>query len=92
MHSAFNGADAVGVTMNTFVISVVPLKSDVEHLTFVFIFVVSNFAKQSFFRLIEMLDEVDNAALVLEGHVLGLASALILENNFKSTIQEGHGL
>jgi len=39
-----------------------------------------------------VLHEVDNAALVLEGHILGLAGALIFENNFETAIQEGHCL
>ena len=92
MHSAFDGADAVGVAMNTFVVSGVPLHRDVEHLPFVFIFVVSNLAEQSFLRSVQVLHEVDNAALVLERHVLRLAGALIFEHNFETTVQEGHCL
>ena len=92
MHTAFDGADAIGVTVNTFVISGVPLNCNIKHLAIVFVFVVSNLAEQSFFRSVEMLHEVDDATFVLEGHILGLAGALIFEHNFKTAIQEGHRL
>ena len=78
--------------MNTLVVSSVPLHRDVEHLAVVFVFVISNFAEQGFLRSVQVLHEVDNAALVLESHILRLAGAFVFEHNFETTIQEGHCL
>ena len=39
-----------------------------------------------------MLDEVNDAALVLEGDLLLFARTLIFENDLKTFVEEGHGL
>ena len=82
MHATFNSADSVGVPVNSFVIPGVPLDSDVQHLPIVFFFVVGDLGEQCILGLIEMLNEVNNPALVLEGDVLDFADTFILENNF----------
>ena len=68
--------------MNSFVVSGIPLDGDVQHLPIVFFFVVGDLGEQCILGLIEMLDEVNNSTLVLEGDVLDFADTFILENNF----------
>ena len=94
MHSALSGGNTVGVSVDAFVISVVPLHGDIKlhAFFFVFIFECSNFCEQRFFRMVEVLHEVDNAALVLERDCLFATNALVSENNFKALIKKGHGL
>ena len=94
MHSAFSGGNTVGVAVDAFVISVVPLHGDIKlhAFFFVFIFECSNFCEQRFFRMVEVLHEVDNATLVLERDCLFATNALVSENNFKALIKKGHGL
>ena len=94
MHSAFSGGNTVGVSVDAFVISVVPLHGDIKlhAFFFVFIFECSNFCEQRLFRMVEVLYEVDDAALVLERDCLFTAFAFISENNFKALIKKGHGL
>ena len=82
MHAAFNSADSVCVPVNSFVVPGIPLNGDVQHLAVVFFFVVGDLSEQCILGLIEMLNEVNNPALVLEGDVLDFADTFILENNF----------
>ena len=81
MHTAFGGGDAVRVTVDALVVTRVPLHGDVElhAFFFVFFFVVGDLAEERFFRGVQMLDEVDDAALVLEGLFLFLARTLVDE-------------
>ena len=79
--------------MNTFVVAGVPLESDIEILAFsVVIFVVAHFCEQWVFRLVEMLYEVDNSALVLEGDFLFTLRSLINKRNLEPTIEKCHDL
>ena len=57
--------------MDAFVVPGVPLDRDVERLIVgvVFVFEVGDLGEQCFLRCVEVLDEVDDATLVLEGLV-----------------------
>ena len=94
MHSAFSGGNTVGVSVDAFVISVVPLHGDIKlhAFFFVFVFECSNFCEQRLFRMVEVLYEVDDAALVLEGDCLFATCPFIREYNFEVLIKKGHGL
>ena len=94
MHAAFGGGNTVGVSVDAFVVTRVPLNGDVElhAFFFVFIFKRSNFVEERFLRLVEVLDEVDNATLVLEGLGLFSCRTLIFENNFEALVEERHCL
>ena len=48
MHAAFNGGNAVGIAVNTFVITRIPLQCDVYGLLVVTAFVVGNLGEQCF--------------------------------------------
>ena len=94
MHSAFSGGNTVGVSVDAFVISVVPLHGDIKlhAFFFVFIFETCNFGEQRLFRMVEVFHEVDDAALVLERDCLFAACSFVSEDNFKALIKKGHGL
>ena len=94
MHSAFSSGNTVRVSVDAFVVSVVPLHGDIKlhAFFFVFIFECSNFCEQRLFRMVEVLHEVDDAALVLERHVLFTACPFISEHHFEVLIKEGHCL
>ena len=94
MHAAFSGGNTVGVSVDAFVVTRVPLNGDVELHAFFFIFVFkrSNLVEERFLRLIEVLHEVNDAALVLEGLRLFSCRTLIFENNFEVLVEERHCL
>ena len=94
MHSAFSGGNTVGVSVDAFVISVVPLHGDIKLHAFFFVFVFErcNFGEQRLFRMVEVLHEVNDAALVLERDCLFTTCSFISENHFKVFIEKGHGL
>ena len=78
MHATLDSGNAVCVAVNAFVVAGVPLESDIEILAFsVVIFVVAHFCEQWVFRLVEMLYEVDNSALILESDLLFALTSLI---------------
>ena len=42
MHPAFNGGNTVGVSMDAFVVTGIPLQGDIQHLPFVLFFIMGN--------------------------------------------------
>ena len=94
VHSAFSGGNTVGVSVDAFVISVVPLHGDIKLHAFVFIFIFErcNFCKQRLFRMVEVLHEVNNAALVLERDCLFASYSFVSKHHLKVLIKKGHGL
>ena len=93
MHTALNGGNTVRIAVDTFVVAGVPLESDIEVLALsIVIFVVAHFCEQWVFRLVEMLHEVDDSALVLEGDFLFALRSLINKRNLEPTIKKCHDL
>ena len=94
VHAAFDGGDAVGVAVDAFVVAGVPLDRDVERLTVgvVFVLEVGDLGEQRFLRRVEVLDEVDDAALVLERLVELALGPLVAEDDLEALVEEGHRL
>ena len=93
MHAALDSGNAICIAVNAFVVAGVPLESDIEILAFsVVVFVVAHFREQWVFRLVEMLYEVDNSALILEGDFLFTLRSLINKRNLEPTIEKCHDL
>ena len=67
VHATLDGGDAVGVAVDALVVAGVPLHGDVEHLAVVLVFVLelADLGEQRLLGGVEVLDEVDDAALVL---------------------------
>ena len=82
MHAAFNGGNAVGIAINTLVITGIPLQCDVDGLFVVAALVVSNLGEQGFARSIQVLHKINNSAFVLIGDGLLFVFAFIVEDNF----------
>ena len=93
MHPALGRGDAVGVTVDALVVAGVPLDGDVERLVLlVLVLVVAHLAEQRFLRRVEVLHEVDDAALVLVRDPLLLVRALVVEDDLQPAVQERHRL
>ena len=94
VHAALDGGDAVGVAVDALVVAGVPLHRDVECLTVVVVFVleVGDLGEQRLLRGVEVLDEVDDAALVLVRDRLLAALALVVEDDLEALVEERHRL
>ncbi len=93
MHAPLDGGDAVGVPVDALVVPGVPLERDVEHLAVVvFVFVVAHLGEQRVLRGVHVLDEVDEATLVLVGDLLFALGALVGEDDLEALVEERHRL
>ena len=94
VHAALDGRDAVGVAVDALVVPGVPLDGDVERLTVgvVFVFEVGDLGEQRLLRGVEVLDEVDDAALVLKGLFELAVGALVAEDDLEALVEERHRL
>ena len=92
MHAAFNGGNAVGVAINALVVPRVPLQSNVERLVIFGGFVVAHLGEERLARLIEVLDEIDDATFVLIGDFLFLVAAIINKHHFEIFVEKGNRL
>ena len=82
VHAAFDCGNAVGITINTLVITRIPLQGYVDGLVGFAGLVMRHLGEQGFARGVEMLNEVDDSAFVLVRDFLFLVGALVGENNF----------
>ena len=92
VHPALHGGDAVGEGVDGVVVARVPLQRDLDLLALVGLFERRHLAEQRLLGGIEVLDEVDDPAVVLErrsGHRVG---ALVGEPDLEALVQEGHYL
>ena len=72
VHAALDGVDAVGEGVDAVgVVAGVPLERELDLLTVFGPVEVADLGEQRFLRLVDVLDEVDDAAGVLVGDVLG---------------------
>ncbi len=94
MHATFDGGDAVGVAVDALVVAGVPLHGDVEHLALVLVLVLelAHLGEQRLLGGVEVLDEVDDAALVLVFDLLLASFALIRERDDQAPVEERHRL
>ena len=56
------------------------------------VLVVADLGEQRLLRRVEVLDEVDHAALVLEGDLLLLLRTLVVEHDLQPAVEERHRL
>ena len=82
MHAALDCGNAVGITINTLVITRIPLQGYVDGLVGFAGLVMRHLGEQGFARGVEMLNEVDDSAFVLVRDFLFLVGAFVGENNF----------
>ena len=82
VHAAFDRGNAVGITINTLVITRVPLQGYVDGLVGFAGLVMRHLGEQGFARGVEVLNKVDDSTLVLIGDCLLLVGAFVSENNF----------
>ena len=94
VHAAFGGGNTVGIAVNTFVITGVPLHGHVglHAFFFVFFFKVCNLGEERFFRRVQVFYKVNNAAFVLVRNGLLALGTMVGENNFEAFVQKCHGL
>ena len=93
MHPALDGRDAVRVAVDALVVAGVPLHRDVEHLpVIVFVLELADLAEQRILGGVQVLDEIDEAALVLVRDLLLPLGTLVLELDDQALVEEGHGL
>ena len=94
VHATFDSGDAVGITVDALVVTGVPLDRDVERLpaVFVFVLVVRDLAEQRFFRGVEVLHEIDNAAAILVSEFLFLLGTHIFEDDLEALVEKRHRL
>ncbi len=83
VHATLDGGDAVGVAVDALVVAGVPLHGDVEHLAvgLVLVLELADLGEQWLLGGVEVLDEVDDAALVLVLDLLFAFGALIFERD-----------
>ena len=74
VHAALDGGDAVGEGVDALVVAGVPLQGDLDLLVVLGLLEGGDLAEQRLLRGVEVLDEVDDAAGVLEGGLERLAS------------------
>ena len=82
MHAALDCRNAVGITVNTLVITRIPLQGYVDGLVGFAGLVMRHLGEQGFARGVEVLNEVDDSAFVLVCNFLLLVGAFVGENNF----------
>ncbi len=92
VHAAFNGGDAVGERVDRLVIAGVPLQRDLDLLPLLGLLERRDLAEQRLLRRVEVLHEVDDAAVVLEGGLGHRVGALVGEPDLEALVQEGHDL
>ena len=92
MHSALDRRDAVGVAVDALVVPGVPLQGDVQRLVGLGRLVVGDLREQRLAGGVQVLHEVDDAALVLIGDLLLLVAAFIDEHDFEVLVQKCHRL
>ena len=93
MHAALDGGDAVGVAVDALVVAGVPLHRDVEHLAVVVVVLeLADLGEQRLLGGVQVLDEVDDPALVLVRDLLLAGVALVGEHDLETLVQERHGL
>ena len=83
------GVDAVGLVAG------VPGEGDLDLLAGLVLLEVPDLGEQRLLRLVDVLDEVDDAAGVAVGHrlvVVVLADALVVEADLEALVEEGHHL
>ncbi len=92
MHPALNGGDAVGEGVDRLVVAGVPLQRDLDLLALLGLLERRNLAEERLLRRVEVLDEVDDAAVVLVGGLGDGVRALVDEADLEALVQEGHDL
>ena len=92
MHATLNGGDAVGEGVDGLVIPGVPLQRDLDFLAVLGFLEGSDLAEEGLLRRVEVLDEVDDAAGVLEGRLEHGVGALVGEADLEALVQKGHDL
>src|SRR5918998_2193140 len=92
--AALDRVDAVGEAVDAVgVVARVPLERDLDLGGRVLVSQVPDLGEQALLRLVDVLDEVDDAAGVLEHDGLGVvAGALVLEPDLEALVEEGHHL
>ena len=92
VHAALNGRDAVGEGVDRLVVARVPLQRDLDLLPLFGLFEGRHLAEERLLRRVEVLDEVDDAAVVLERRLRHRVGALVDEADLEAFVQEGHDL
>ena len=92
VHPTLDGGDAVGEGVDGLVVARVPLQRDLDLLAFLGLVERGHLAEQRLLRRVEVLDEVDDAAVVLEGRLGLRVGALVDEADLEALVQEGHDL
>ena len=92
VHPALNGRDAVGEGVDRLVVAGVPLQRDLDLLALLGLLERRHLAEQRLLGRVEVLDEVDDAAVVLEGRLGHRVGALVGEADLEALVQEGHDL
>ncbi len=95
VRASVDGVDVIGEAKDGFGVGVVVLQADLDmHLVFVG-FHIDGLVVEGLLAAVQVLDEFDDAAVVLELGALGLAGlgiggALVGERNGETAIQKGH--
>ena len=92
MHTALDGGDAVGEGVNGLVVPRVPLQGDFDLLTFLGLVERGHLAEQRLLRRVEVLNEVDDAAVVAEGRLRHRVGALVDKADLQALVQKSHDL
>ena len=91
---AFDGVDAVGEAVDAVGVEPgVPLEGDLDLLGLVGVGVVADFGEQGFLGLVDVPDEVDDAAAVaVDDSGVVVAGAVVAEADLETPVEEGHHL
>ena len=92
VHPALNGGDAVGEGVDRLVVAGVPLQRDLDLLSLFRLLERGHLAEERLLRGVEVLDEVDDAAVVLVRRLGHRVGALVDEADLEALVQEGHDL
>ena len=92
VHAAFGRGDAVGVAVQAFVVAGVPLPRDLHLALGPGLGERADVGEQRFLGVVEVADEVDDAGVVAEGHVILVAGPLVAERDREAAVEERHHL
>ena len=90
VHPAFGGGDVVRERVEALVEAGVPLQRDLDLAAVVRVADVDDRREQRLLRRVEVRDEVDDAAVVLEDLLGRLVAALVAEDDLEALVEEGH--
>ena len=90
VHPAFGGGDVVRERVEAFVEARVPLQRDLDLAAVVRVADVDDRREQRLLRRVQVRDEVDDAAVVLEDLLGRFVGALVAEDDLEALVEEGH--